>query len=247
MKKYALVTGASRGIGRAVAIKLAEMGYDILINYKSNQAAALEVQAEIRNAGGDAELMPFDISDATSAGNAILDWQKGHPEDYIEVLVNNAGIRKDNLMIWLEKDEWDSVLRTDLDSFYNVTRPVLQPMILHKYGRIVNVASLSGVKGLPGQVNYSAAKGGLIAATKALAQEVARKNVMVNAVAPGFISSDMTAELDENELKKTIPAGRFGKPEEVAALVAFLASLALLLWMLFVICSMGFTIRLVEK
>ena len=150
MKKYALVTGASRGIGRAVAIKLAEMGYDILINYKSNQAAALEVQAEIRNAGGDAELMPFDISDAASAGNAILDWQKGHPEDYIEVLVNNAGIRKDNLMIWLEKDEWDSVLRTDLDSFYNVTRPLLQPMILHKYGRIINVASLSGVKGLPG-------------------------------------------------------------------------------------------------
>ena len=224
MKKYALVTGASRGIGRAVAIKLAEMGYDILINYKSNQAAALEVQAEIRNAGGDAELMPFDISDAASAGNAILDWQKGHPEDYIEVLVNNAGIRKDNLMIWLEKDEWDSVLRTDLDSFYNVTRPVLQPMTLHKYGRIVNVASLSGVKGLPGQVNYSAAKGGLIAATKALAQEVARKNVMVNAVAPGFISSDMTAELDENELKKTIPAGRFGTCAEVAAIVGFLAS-----------------------
>ena len=155
---------------------------------------------------------------------AIEGWQAAHPEEWIEVLVNNAGIRKDNLLIWMEPDEWQSVINTNLNSFFNVTRAVIQPMLLHKYGRIVNIASLSGIKGLPGQANYSAAKGGLIAATKALAQEVARKKVTVNAVAPGFIETDMTEGLDEAALKKDIPAARFGRPEEVAAAVAFLAS-----------------------
>ena len=140
------------------------------------------------------------------------------------MLVNNAGVRKDNLMMWMPAEDWHRVLRVSLDGFYNVTQPLLKGMLLAKWGRIVNVVSLSGIKGLPGQTNYSAAKGGLIAATKALAQEVAKKRVTVNAVAPGFIRSDMTADLDEATLKKQIPAGRFGEAEEVADLVAFLCS-----------------------
>ena len=219
--KYALVTGGSRGIGRAICLKLKEMGYYILVNYVSNQAAAEETLALLDGAG---ELLRFDVSDAAAVDAVLSAWQAAHPDDYIEVLVNNAGIRKDNLMIWMEPDEWQQVVNTNLNSFFHVTRAVLQPMLLHKYGRIVNVASLSGIKGLPGQANYAAAKGGLIAATKALAQEVARKKVTVNAVAPGFILTDMTEGLDEATLKKDIPAARFGRPEEVAAVVAFLAS-----------------------
>jgi 3-oxoacyl-[acyl-carrier protein] reductase len=155
---------------------------------------------------------------------ALAAWKAQHPNDYISVVVNNAGIRKDNLMMWMPEEEWRSVLSTSLDGFYNVTQPLVKDMLVKKWGRIVNVASLSGIKGMPGQVNYSAAKGGLIAATKALAQEVAKKRVTVNAVAPGFIKSDMTSDLNEAELKKLVPAGRFGEPEEVADLVAFLVS-----------------------
>ena len=219
--KTALVTGGSRGIGRAVTISLARMGYHVLINYVSNETAARETLEAI---SGQGELLRFDVGDPEAVKAAIEGWQAAHPEEYIEVLVNNAGVRKDNLMIWMEPSEWQAVINTNLNSFFTVTRAVLQPMILHKYGRIVNVASLSGIKGLPGQANYSAAKGGLIAATKALAQEVARKKVTVNAVAPGYITTDMTDGLDEATLKKDIPAARFGQPEEVAALVAFLAS-----------------------
>ena len=216
--KTALVTGGSRGIGRAVTLALARMGYHVLINYVSNEAAARETLDTI---GGQGELLRFDVGDPEAVRTALEGWQAAHPEEYIEVLVNNAGIRKDNLMIWMEPDEWQQVVNTNLNSFFHVTRAVLQPMLLHKYGRIVNVASLSGIKGLPGQANYAAAKGGLIAATKALAQEVARKKVTVNAVAPGFIITDMTEGLDEATLKKDIPAARL---EEVAAVVAFLAS-----------------------
>ena len=219
--KTALVTGGSRGIGRAVTLSLARLGYHVLINYVSNETAARETLDAI---GGQGELLRFDVGDPEAVKAAIEGWQAAHPEEWIEVLVNNAGIRKDNLLIWMEPDEWQSVINTNLNSFFNVTRAVIQPMLLHKYGRIVNVASLSGIKGLPGQANYSAAKGGLIAATKALAQEVARKKVTVNAVAPGFIETDMTEGLDEAALKKDIPAARFGRPEEVAAVVAFLAS-----------------------
>lgn len=222
--RYALVTGGSRGIGRAISLKLGKMGYHVLVNYVSNETAALQTLSLLEAAGGSGELLRFDVGDKEAVASAIGSWQQAHPDAYIEVLVNNAGIRRDNLMIWLEESEWDTVLRTNLDSFYHVTRAVLQPMVLKKYGRIVNVASLSGLKGLPGQVNYSAAKGGLIAATKALAQEVARKNITVNAVAPGFITSDMTDGLDEKALSKDIPAARFGRPEEVAAVVGFLAS-----------------------
>ena len=219
--KTALVTGGSRGIGRAVTLSLARLGYHVLINYVSNETAARETLDAI---GGQGELLRFDVGDPEAVKTAIEGWQAAHPEEWIEVLVNNAGLRKDNLLIWMEPSEWQSVINTNLNSFFNVTRAVIQPMLLHKYGRIVNVASLSGIKGLPGQANYSAAKGGLIAATKALAQEVARKKVTVNAVAPGFIETDMTEGLDEATLKKDIPAARFGRPEEVAAAVAFLAS-----------------------
>lgn len=223
-RKYALVTGASRGLGRAIALKLAEQGYSVIINFAANESAARETLAEIEEAGGEAELLQFDVSDAEATAAALAEWKSRNAENYISVLVNNAGIRKDNLMIWLPEEDWHSVLSISLTGFFNVTQPLLKDMLVKKWGRIVNVASLSGLKGMPGQTNYSAAKGGLIAATKALAQEVAKKRVTVNAVAPGFIRSDMTADLDETELKKLIPTGRFGEPEEVAALVAFLVS-----------------------
>ncbi len=223
--KYALVTGGSRGIGRAVSLKLAAMGYTVVINYAGNDAAAAETQNLIREAGySEAELLKFDVSSAEACTEAIEKWQAAHTDGYIEVLVNNAGIRRDNLMLWMEQEDWLKVLNTNLGSFYNVTRPIVKPMLLKKYGRIINMASLSGQKGLPGQTNYSAAKGGLIAATKALAQEVAKKRVTVNAVAPGFVKTDMVEGLDEKALSAQIPAGRFGTPEEVAAVVAFLAS-----------------------
>lgn len=221
---YALVTGGSRGIGRAVCVKLAQMGYHILVNYVSNDAEAEKTLELIREAGSDGELMKFDVSNAEAATTAIEAWQANHTGEFIEVLVNNAGIRKDNLLLWMEADDWNKVLGIGLHGFYNVTRPLLQPMLVKKRGRIVNMASVSGLKGLPGQCNYSAAKGGMIAATKALAQEVGRKGVTVNAVAPGFIRTDMVEGLDEKTLKAGIPLNRFGEPEEVAELVGFLVS-----------------------
>lgn len=223
-KKYALVTGGSRGIGRAVCVKLANMGYHVIINYVSNAAEAEKTLQLVREAGSDGEMMPFDVANAELVKAAIEGWTANHPDEYIEVLVNNAGIRHDGLMVFMPEADWHSVLDTSLNGFYHVTQALLQPMLVHKYGRIINLASVSGLKGLPGQTNYSAAKGGVIAATKALAQEVARKKVTVNAVAPGFIETDMTEGLDVATLKKMIPTQRFGKPEEVADLVGFLAS-----------------------
>ena len=222
--KTALVTGGSRGIGRAICVKFASLGYHVIVNYVSNDDAARSTLEDITKAGGTGELLKFDVADQEASLSAITSWQESHPGEYVEVLVNNAGIRRDNLLLWLEKEDWYKVIGTNLNGFYNVTRPLLQPMVVHRHGRIVNVASLSGLKGLPGQTNYSAAKGGLIAATKALAQEVAPRGVTVNAVAPGFVETDMVEGLDEDSLKKDIPARRFGKPEEVASLVAFLAS-----------------------
>ncbi len=196
----------------------------MIVNYVSNEAKALETLTQIREAGGDGELLRFDVADRAAVADALNGWADRHQGEYVEVLVNNAGVRRDNLLVWMEDEDWDRVLDTSLGGFYNVTRPLIKPMILNKFGRVVNVASLSGLKGLPGQCNYSAAKGGLIAATKALAQEVARKGVTVNAVAPGFIRTDMVEGLDEAELRRTIPAGRFGTPGEVASLVGFLVS-----------------------
>lgn len=222
--KYALVTGAGRGIGRAIAQRLASAGYHVLVNYKSNDAAAEETAALVKSAGGDATLMKFDVSDRKETETVLNQWRSENEGAWIEVLVNNAGIRKDNLMLWMEPAEWDSVIDTNLNGMFNITRLLVKDMMVRRFGRIVNVVSLSGIKGLPGQTNYSAAKGGVIAATKALALEVAKKGVTVNGVAPGFITSDMTSDLDEAALKKQIPVERFGKPEEVAALVAFLVS-----------------------
>lgn len=224
MRKIVLVTGGSRGIGRAVCVRLASEGCHIIVNYVSNEAAAKETLAKISEAGGSGELLRFDVGNPDEVASALKSWQESNPDQFVEVLVNNAGIRKDNLMLWMEPEDWYNVLRTNLDSFYNVTRPLLQQMVVHKRGRIVSITSLSGLKGLPGQTNYAAAKGGIVAATKALAQEVAGRKVTVNAVAPGFIRTDMVEGLDEAELKKTIPARRFGEPEEVAELVAFLVS-----------------------
>ena len=163
--KCALVTGGSRGIGRAVCVRLARMGYHVIVNYVSNDAEARKTMELIAEAGSTGELLKFDVGDNAAAVSAIEGWQDAHPDTYIEVLVNNAGVRKDNLMLWMEQEDWTKVILTSLDAFYNVTRPVLKPMLVRKYGRIIHRASLSGLKGLPGQCNYSAAKGGLIAAT----------------------------------------------------------------------------------
>ena len=222
--KYALITGASRGIGRAVALSLAEQ-YSIIINYHSNSECAQEVKHLIEEKGGHAELLPFDVADPKAIEAAIDSWEATHPDEFISVLVNNAGIRRDNVMFMMSEDDWHSVLDTNMNGFFYITRRLLKHMMPRRHGgRIINMTSLSGLKGMPGQVNYSAAKAALIGATKALAQEVAPRNITVNAVAPGFIQTDMTKELPEDELKKLIPVGRFGKPEEVAAVVAFLAS-----------------------
>ena len=225
LMKYILVTGGSRGIGRAICQRLVSLGMPIIINYNSNHSSANDTKSLIEDVGGKAELLPFDVSDKTEVERAIGCWEQSHPDDYIAVLVNNAGIRRDNLMFMMSDDDWHQVLDTTLDGFFYLTRCLLKHMMPRKRGgRIINIASLSGVKGLPGQTNYSAAKAALIGATKALAQEVAPRNITVNAIAPGFIETDMTKDLPEDDLKKMIPVGRFGKPEEVAALVTFLAS-----------------------
>ena len=223
--KYILVTGGSRGIGRAVCVRLAKMGMPVLINYRSNEAEAQKTKALVEAEGVKAELLPFDVSDEAQVTKAMDQWEDQHPDDYIYVLVNNAGIRRDGVMFMMSDDDWHDVLRTTLDGFFFITRRVLKHMMpRHRGGRIVNLASLSGLCGIQGQANYSAAKAGLIGATKALALEVAPRQITVNAVAPGFVETDMTHDLDHEALVKTIPMRRFAKPEEVAEAVAFLAS-----------------------
>lgn len=223
--KYALVTGGSRGLGRAVCLKLAVQGWPVVINYQSNAAAAEETKRLIEEQGGQAELLRFDVSKKEEVEAALDQWEASHEADYIAVLVNNAGIRRDNVMFMMGDEEWHSVLNTSLNGFFYITRRLLKHMMPRRRGgRIVNMASLSGLKGMAGQTNYSAAKAALIGATKALAQEVAARGVTVNAVAPGFIDTDMTKDLPQDELKQQVPVGRFGRPEEVAATVAFLVS-----------------------
>lgn len=219
----ALVTGGSRGIGRAICQKLAAMGYYVVINYKGNAEKAAETLALVKEIS-DGELLSFDVADRQQVQQVLGNWIEANPDKNIEVLVNNAGIKDDVLLLWMEDKQWDDVLNTNLGGFFNVTRLVVNQMVRKRYGRIINIVSLSGIKGNAGQTNYSAAKGGIIAATKALAQEVGKRNITVNAVAPGFIATDMTAEIDEAAVKPLIPVNRFGTPEEVAYAVGFLAA-----------------------
>ena len=222
--KYALVTGGSRGIGRAVCQKLASDGFFVLINYRSNDSEAQETLRLITETGGSASLIKFDVADKDAVSAALNAWISEHEGEHIDVLVNNAGIRKDNLMFFMPDEDWSEVIDTNLNSFFHVTKLLIKDMVVSKHGRIINVVSLSGLKGLPGQSNYSASKAGVIGATKALAQELGKKNITVNAVAPGFIKTDMTEGLNEKDLKSMIPLNRFGTSEEVAELVGFLAS-----------------------
>ncbi|PCH71702.1 MAG: 3-oxoacyl-ACP reductase FabG [Bacteroidales bacterium] len=222
--KYALVTGGSRGIGKAICKELAADGMYVLINYRSNKEEAENTLQEIKDQGGNGELLPFDVSDSVEIKKSLDNWQASNPDQHISVLVNNAGIAKDNLMVFMSEDQWGSVIKTNLDSFFHVTSRLLTNMVINKWGRIINVVSLSGQKGMPGQTNYSAAKAGVIGATKSLAMEIGKKKITVNAVAPGFIRTDMTDGLNEKELKKLVPLNRFGTAQEVAYAVSFLAS-----------------------
>jgi 3-oxoacyl-[acyl-carrier protein] reductase len=224
MKKTALISGGSRGIGKAIAIQLASEGIHVIINYLQNEIAASDTLNEILKDGGSAELLQFDASKLSEVEQAFRQWKESNNDKTIQILINNAGIRNDNLFVFLKDEQWKNVISTNLDSFYYLTRQVIQDMVINKFGRIINIVSLSGEKGMVGQVNYSAAKGGVIAATKALAQEVGKKKITVNAVSPGFIRTDMTQDLDESNLRKLIPLNRFGTTEEVAQLVSFLAS-----------------------
>ena len=223
--KVALVTGGSRGIGSAICVKLAEESdYHILINYHSNKDAALATLKQVTSLGNTGEIIQFDVANYENVKSSLTAWEEANKDSVIEVIVNNAGVTKDGLFMWMPKEDWDKVINTSLGGFYNVTNHLMQKMLRNRYGRIVNMVSVSGVKGTAGQTNYSAAKGAIVAATKALAQEVAKRKITVNAVAPGFIKSDMTADLDEKELKRLIPINRFGEAEEVANLVSFLVS-----------------------
>lgn len=223
--KYALVTGGSRGIGRAVCLKLAGMGYPVIVGFHANATAAQEVCDAIAERGGNASALRFDVRDRNAVETALTTWEQDHPDDYIAYLVNNAGISHDNLMFMMTDEDWDSVIETSVNGLFYVTRFLLPKMMARGHGgHIVNMSSLSGLKGLAGQTNYCAAKAAVIGATRALAQETASRNVTVNAVAPGFISTDMTKDLPEDKLIEMIPMKRFGKPEEVAELVGFLCS-----------------------
>lgn len=222
MKPRALITGASRGIGAAIARALAAEGHTIVLNYRTNRRAAEAVREEIEGSGGIVEMAPFDVNDRQAVGESLDGLLAG--ELPIGVVVNNAGVARDRPFPAMDPPDWDLVTGTCLDGFYNVTQPLIMPMIRQRWGRIINIASVSGMIGIRGQVNYSAAKAGLIGATRSLAQEVAKRGITVNAVAPGLIETDMIEGAPITDIVKAIPMRRTGRPEEVAALVAFLAS-----------------------
>ena len=229
MKRYALVTGASRGIGRAIAVELAKDGCSILLNYKSNHAAAEETKRLIEAVGGEVELMPFDVSQPDAINAALDTWFAAHPDDYIDVLVNNAGIVDDEIMLMMEPEQWHRVVDVHLNGFFYCTRRVIEGMVENHHGRVINISSISGQIGRQGQVNYSASKAALIGATRSLAIELAPRNITVNAVSPGAIETEMvrtSVEYIPERIKNmnTIPMHRLGKPEEVAYLVSFLCS-----------------------
>jgi 3-oxoacyl-[acyl-carrier protein] reductase len=224
-RKIALVTGGSRGLGRAISVRLAkDHRLHVLVNYASNSAAADETVKLIEEEGGTAEAIGFNVADREATDAALTKWMENNEGEHISVIVNNAGITKDGLYMVMPNEDWDNVLGVSLGGFYNVTRKLVDRMIRKRWGRIVNLVSVSGMMGNAGQVNYSAAKAGVIGATKALAKEIAKRNVTVNAVAPGFVETDMTADFDQKEMSRMIPMGRFGKPEEVAGAVSFLVS-----------------------
>lgn len=223
MSRRILVTGSSRGLGKAIALKLAKDGFDITVHCRNGIEQAKETQAQIEALGQKSNLLQFDVCDREAVKQAI--------ESDIEEngcyygVICNAGITRDMAFPAMEGDDWDSVLRTGLDGFYNVLHPVVMPMVrAKKGGRIITMASVSGIAGNRGQVNYSAAKGGVIAATKALSLELAKRKITVNCVAPGLIETDMTADIPVDEIKKMIPLRRMGQPNEVASVVSFLAS-----------------------
>jgi len=220
--QIALVTGASRGIGKAIAKALSRSGRFVYLNFNSNREKAENTLKEIISHGGKARLLQFDVSSKEESEKAIKEIikQKGK----IDILINNAGIRDDMLMVWMKQENWQNVLDINLTGFFNVTRLTVKHMLSERFGRIINISSTSGQTGQAGQINYSASKAGLIGATKALSREVAKRGITVNAVAPGYIESEMTDDLTVKEITKTIPAGRFGKPEEVAAAIIFLCS-----------------------
>lgn len=223
MNRQVLVTGASRGIGRDVALALGAGGYDIAVHYNSRTDAAEEVAAAIRESGANARLLQFDIADRETA-RMVIEGDIEANGAYFGV-VCNAGIAKDSAFPAMEPEAWDSVVHTNLDGFYNVLHPVIMPMVRKKEGgRIVVMSSVAGVMGNRGQVNYSASKGGLISAAKALAVELASRRITVNCVAPGLIETEMTENMEPDRVLDMIPAGRFGRPEEVASLVSYLFS-----------------------
>ena len=227
MKRYALVTGASRGIGRAIAIELAKDGCSILLNYKSNHAAAEEAKRLVEEVGGEAELMPFDVSQPDAINAALDQWFAAHPDDYIDVLVNNAGVVDDEIMLMMEPEQWHRVIDVNLNGFFYCTRRVIEGMVENHHGRVVNISSVAGQFGFAGQSHYAAAKAALIGATRSLAVELALKQITVNAVAPGAIDTDMKKDEEANgvhNLRASIPMRRYGRPEEVAYLVSFLCS-----------------------
>ena len=221
-RKRAIVTGGSRGIGRAIAVELAGCGYDVDITYKSNEAAAQEALRLIREAGGEGEALRFDVGDAAEAEACVNDLLARR--DRIDALINNAGITADGLFLMMPRKDWDSVIGTSLGGFYNMTKPILRKMLRKKAGAIVSLASVSALIGNRGQANYAAAKAGLIAASRVLASEVARLGIRVNVVAPGPIETEMIKDFPLEHVKQMIPMGRVGRPDEVAKVVRFLCS-----------------------
>ena len=221
-QKVAIVTGGARGIGRAIAVELARAGYYLVINYRTNDEAADEALAMVRAAGSDGEKARFDVRDAAAAEAALQDIFSRFKT--IDVLVNNAGITADGLFIMMPEEDWSSVIDTTLKGFYNMTKPVLKKMVRNKRGSVVSISSVAGLVANRGQANYSAAKAGLLAASRSIAAEVARLGVRMNVVAPGLIETEMIKDAPIERIKEIIPMNRIGKPEEVARVVRFLCS-----------------------